>query len=180
MRHYVFLADGFEDIEALSVVDVLRRAGVDVKTVSINEDLQVTSSHGVTMLADMLFADVQPTQGYLILPGGMPGTTNLGNHSGLCALLQAHHAKALPLAAICAAPMVMGGLGILHGKKAVCYPGCEGGLNGALVQTDSVVKDGHVITGKGPGVSLAFALAIAATLVGDEKAQAIGKAMIFL
>lgn len=180
MKHYVFLANGFEDIEALSVVDVLRRAGVDVQTVSINDTLQVTSAHDVTVVADLLFADIQPTEGYLILPGGMPGTTNLGNHSGLCALLTAHYEKGLPLAAICAAPMVFGSLGFLQGKKAVCYPGCEGGLTGALVQSDAVVKDGNIITGKGPGVSLAFGLAIAATLVGEERASAIGKAMQYL
>lgn len=180
MKHYVFLANGFEDIEALSVVDVLRRAGVEVKTVSIYDTLHVTSAHGVTVVADVLFADVEPTEGYLILPGGMPGTTNLGAHSGLCALLQEHDAKGLPLAAICAAPMVLGGLGLLDGKKAVCYPGCEGGLKGACLQTDVVVKDGNIITGKGPGVSLHFALAIAATLVGEDKAQEIGKAMLYL
>ena len=181
MKHYVFLANGFEDIEALSVVDVLRRAGVEVVTVSIYDTLHVTSAHGVTVVADALFADIQPTEGYLILPGGMPGTTNLGAHSGLCAMLQEHNSKALPLAAICAAPMVFGALGILEGKKAICYPGCEGGLGGALLQADQeVVQDGHIITGKGPGVSLSFALAIAATLVGEEKALSIGKAMMYL
>jgi 4-methyl-5(b-hydroxyethyl)-thiazole monophosphate biosynthesis len=179
MKQYVFLANGFEDIEALSVVDVLRRAGADVKTVSIYDTLHVTSSHGVTVVADMLFSQIEPTEGFLILPGGMPGTTNLGAHSGLCALLQEHVAKGLPIAAICAAPMVFGGLGLLEGKKAVCYPGCEGGLGGALVQPDAVVKDGNIITGKGPGVSINFALAIAAALVGEEKAQEIAKAMIF-
>lgn len=181
MKHYVFFANGFEDIEALSVVDVLRRAGVEVVTVSIYDTLHVTSAHGVTVVADALFADIQATEGYLILPGGMPGTTNLAAHSGLCAMLQEHNAKGLPLAAICAAPMVLGGLGILDGKKAICYPGCEGGLGGALVQADqNVVKDGSIITGKGPGVSLDFALAIAATLVGEEKASSIGKAMMYL
>lgn len=180
MKHYVFLAEGFEDIEALSVVDVLRRAGEEVCTVSIQDTLHVTSAHGVTVVADLLFDAVTETTGYLILPGGMPGTTNLGVHSGLCALLQAHHAQNLPLAAICAAPMVLGGLGILEGKEAICYPGCEGGLGGALVQTDQVVvKDGNIITGKGPGVSLDFALAIAATLVGEDKAQEIRKTMIY-
>jgi 4-methyl-5(b-hydroxyethyl)-thiazole monophosphate biosynthesis len=181
MKHYVFFANGFEDIEALSVVDVLRRAGVDVKTVSIYDTLHVTSAHGVTIVTDILFSEVEPTEGYLILPGGMPGTTNLAAHSGLCALLQQHHAKGLPLAAICAAPMVLGGLKILEGKKAICYPGCEGGLGGALLQADQkVVQDGNVITGKGPGVSLDFALAIAATLVGEERAHEIGKAMMYL
>ena len=178
MKHYVFFANGFEDIEALSVVDVLRRAGVEVKTVSIYDTLHVTSAHGVTMVTDMLFADVEPTEGYLILPGGMPGTTNLAAHSGLCAMLQEHNAKGLPLAAICAAPMVFGGLGILEGKKAICYPGCEGGLGGALVQANqNVVKDGNIITGKGMGTAIDFAAAIIAVLCGEEAAKKVLEAI---
>ena len=117
----------------------------------------------------------------MILPGGMPGSNRLDASPVTDQMLARVKKDGGHIAAICAAPMVFGGLGLLDGKKAVCYPGCEGGLGGALLQADQkVVQDGNVITGKGPGVSLDFALAIAATLVGEERANQIGKAMMYL
>ena len=119
--NYLFFADGFEEIEALTVVDVLRRAEVPVEMVSLNADLQVRGAHGVSVVCDCLLADVQPTaDGYLILPGGMPGAQHLADNRHLADLLTAHHRQQRPLAAICAAPFVLGQLGILDGESATC------------------------------------------------------------
>lgn len=181
MTHYVFLAEGFEEIEALTPVDVLRRAGERVTTVSVTADRLVKGAHGVGVEADAViggldFADA----GYLILPGGMPGTTNLGKCGALCSLLKAHAAKGGKLAAICAAPSVLGALGLLQGREAICYPGFEDQLQGARVSDCSVVCDGNVVTAAGPGVSLPFALALTADLKGQEAADRISAAMLFL
>ena len=141
MKHYVFLANGFEDLEALSVIDIMRRAGLDVVTVSINDTNVVTSAHNVPMVADILLAEVDfTTEGYLILPGGMPGTTNLWECTTLCEQVKAHAEVGLPVAAICAAPLIFGRLGILEGKNATCYPGFEGELKGANCTAEGVVK----------------------------------------
>jgi 4-methyl-5(b-hydroxyethyl)-thiazole monophosphate biosynthesis len=178
MKHYVFLANGFEDLEALSVIDIMRRAGLDVVTVSINDTNVVTSAHNMPMVADILLAEVDfTTEGYLILPGGMPGTTNLWECTTLCEQVKAHAEAGLPVAAICAAPLIFGRLGILEGKNATCYPGFEGELKGANCTAEGVVKAGNVITGKGPGKSPEFAFAIVASLLGEAKANEISSAM---
>ncbi|MBO4370712.1 MAG: DJ-1/PfpI family protein [Paludibacteraceae bacterium] len=181
MTHYLFLAEGFEEIEALTPVDVLRRAGEQVKTVSVTADKSVAGAHGVVVVADVTIGEADFSDaGYLILPGGMPGTLNLGKSDVLCRLLKTHAAKGGKLAAICAAPSVLGGLELLQGREAICYPGFEDKLTGARVSDCSVVCDDNIVTAAGPGVSLPFALALVADLKGQQTADQISAAMLFL
>ena len=176
----LFLADGFEEIEALATVDVLRRAGVQVTTVSINPTEMVTGAHGILVMADVLFADCTPAEAdMLVLPGGMPGAANLDAHEGLRAAISAHAEAGKWLASICAAPMVYGHMGLLNGKKATCYPGYEGELVGATYTATPVEKDGNIITGKGPAVVLPFAYALAEVLVGEEVVAQVKAGMLY-
>ena len=178
---YVFLADGFEDVEALGTVDVLRRAGLSVCTVSIMKRTEVQSAHGIMVKADELFEDADHTQGeMLILPGGMPGASNLNEHKGLLKEIETMAKADKPLAAICAAPMVYGNLGLLAGKRATCYPGFEKFLKGATYTAAPVEQDGIFITGKGPGVTFDFALAIVAKFCGDAKVAELRQGMMML
>lgn len=175
----VHLADGFEEIEAISIIDVLRRADIEVVVVSVAGKLEVTGAHHITVLADTLFEDVDYNDLYMIvLPGGMPGAANLDAHVGLRNQIKQFDQQGRPLAAICAAPMVLGNLGILKGKKAVSYPGFEKYLNGAEVLTVPVIESGNVITGRGIGTVLEFALRIVAKAVSTEKAQLIAKQIL--
>lgn len=176
----LFLVDGFEEIEALATVDVLRRAGVQVTTVSINPTEVVTGAHGIPVIADALFADCAPAEAdMLVLPGGMPGAANLDAHEGLRAAISAHAEAGKWLAAICAAPMVYGHMGLLNGKNATCYPGFESELAGATYTAAPVEKDGNIITGKGPAVVLPFAYALAETLVGEEVVAQVKNGMLY-
>lgn len=176
---YSFFADGFEDIEALTPVDVLRRGGLDVTTVSITENKQVTSAHNVTVVCDELFDNLSFADAdMLILPGGMPGAANLNAHEGLRELILRQNAEQKPLAAICAAPMVYGNLGLLKGRRATCYPGFETYLEGAEYTARPVEQDGHFITGKGPGAAMAFAFAILEHFCGKEKADELKAGMM--
>ena len=177
---YVFLADGFEEIEALATVDVLRRAGVQVKTVSINPTEMVTGAHGIPVMADVLFELAECADAdMLVLPGGMPGAANFDAHEGLRAVLSANAEAGKWLAAICAAPMVYGHMGLLNGKNATCYPGFEGELAGATYTAAPVEKDGNIITGKGPAVVLPFAYALAEALVGEEVVAQVKAGMLY-
>jgi 4-methyl-5(b-hydroxyethyl)-thiazole monophosphate biosynthesis len=176
---YVFFADGFEEIEALTSVDVLKRAGADVVMVSVTPNEIVTGAHDVPVLCDkniescdMMDADL------LLLPGGMPGAQTLGECEYLCKALKRQAAEGKPVAAICAAPMVLGKLGILNGKKATCYPGFEGFFDGADYTAAPVERDGNIITGKGPGVSLSFAYEVVNMLFGTEKVAELKAAMM--
>ena len=154
----VFTADGFEEIEGLTVVDLLRRAGAEVLMVSVGEGLTVRGSHDIELKADVLFEEAEYGDAdILVLPGGMPGTLNLRNHEKLCALLKEFAAKDKKIAAICAAPMILGELGILKGKRATCYPGFEEKLFGAEVCTERVVRDGNLTTSRGLGTAISFA-----------------------
>ncbi len=180
MEHsYLFLAEGFEEVEALTTVDVMRRAGMDIKTVSITNNPKVVGAHGVTVIADMLFADADFSDvEWLILPGGMPGATNLYQHSPLCEKLKAHAAKG-KIAAICASPaVVLYPLGILDGKEATCYPGFEGQCHKAIMCDAAVVAHDNLITANGPATALQFALAIVANSMGDGIAQQVGDGML--
>lgn len=178
---YVFLADGFEEVEALTTVDVLRRAGLPVKTVSINGDYVVSGAHRVAVCADVEFGkdgvDEEDVE-MIVLPGGMPGATNLDAHKGLDKLVMALAKAGRPLAAICAAPLILGKRGLLKGKKATCYPGFEKYLEGADYTAALVEQDGNVITAKGPGAAMAFSFAIAERYVGGEKVKELKQAMI--
>lgn len=176
---FVFLATGFEEMEALTPMDVLRRAGLNVKTVSVMDERTVTGAHGVPVVADLMFADINPEDAEMILlPGGMPGTANLDAHRGLGELVETFAAGGKPLAAICAAPLVLGNRGLLRGKKATCYPGFESYLKGAEYTAALVEVDGDFITGKGPGAALAFAFAIVEKYVGTAKVQELKQAMM--
>lgn len=182
MRSFLFLANGFEEIEALTTVDVMRRAGMDVKTVSINVDRNVSGAHGVTVIADATFEECDFDKAeWLILPGGMPGATNLHEHKELGALLRAHAAKG-KIAAICAAPaVVLAPLGILKDREATCYPGFEA----MCAQGDAVCKDvpvvalNNLVTGNGPAAATSFALAIVANSLGASVASEVAAGMLY-
>ncbi len=177
---YVFLAEGFEEIEGLTVVDILRRAGVETEMVSVGEGKSVTGSHGIAVEADVLFEEITPEEGMMyVLPGGMPGTRHLAAHEGLAELLKKEAANGKKLAAICAAPSVLGGLGLLVGHKAACYPGFEEKLTGAQVTMEPVAVSGNFITSRGMGTAIPFALALTEQLVGAEKAENLGKSIIW-
>jgi len=177
---YVFLATGFEDIEALGFVDVCRRAGLDLTTVSVTGDKIVGSAHGVGIVADALFEELSFDDADLLyLPGGMPGAANLDSHNGLSELIMRHYNAGKPLAAICAAPMVYGKRGLLDGLKATCYPGFEEFLSGAEPTGDLVVCDGQFFLGKGPAAVLELSYTIVAHFCGEEMANDICKGMLY-
>jgi protein deglycase len=171
---FIHLAEGFEEIEALAPVDILRRAGCEVTMVSVTGKNEVTSSRGVRVIADKLFEEMNYNEAdMLVLPGGMPGSKNLDEHEGLKAKLMEASKHGKLLGAICAAPMVLGHLDLLKGKKATCYPGTEPDLIGATCTYKGVEKDGNVITAKGAGVSVQFGLALTEALLGTAKADEI-------
>lgn len=175
---YMFLANGFEEVEALCPLDLIRRAGLEIKTVGVG-GRSITGSHGITVEADMTeeeMNDANPKA--VILPGGMPGTTNLDASATVHrALDDAKNCGAL-VAAICAAPMILGKRGDLEGKQAICYPGFEKYLEGATVSRSKVVVDGKTITAAGMGVALDFGLALVASLCSPYKAAELRHAVI--
>lgn len=177
---YAFLATGFEEVEALGPIDVCRRAGLSVKTVSIMDELTVTGAHGVPVVADSLFADNDYTDADLLfLPGGMPGAANLDAHAGLRKVILAHHAAGKALAAICAAPMVYGNLGLGKDKKMTCYPGFESYLKGATYTAALVERDGLLFTGKGPAAALALGYALVEHFCGTDTADQLRQGMMY-
>ena len=175
----VHLAEGFEEIEAISIIDVLRRAGFEVIIVSISNELVVTGSHHIKVTADQLFEDMDYAMvDMIVLPGGMPGAENLKAHSGLREQILNFNDSNKPLGAICAAPMVLGNLGLLKNKNATCYPGFEDELHGAIITGNKVEAVDNIITGKGAGVAIDFALKIVEMLKGKEEAEKLAKKMI--
>lgn len=179
-KAYIFIAEGHEEVEALSVVDICRRVGVDMVTVSITGNKTVTSSHKVTWITDILFEEGDFSDAdILILPGGMPGTKNLEAYMPLMELLDKQLSDGKKIAAICAAPTVFGHRGLLQGKKACCYPGMEEGLDGAIVTYDPVTVDGQIITSRGLGTAIEFGLTICEELGHSEKANQVGKAIVY-
>ncbi|OFX60553.1 MAG: thiamine biosynthesis protein ThiJ [Bacteroidetes bacterium GWB2_41_8] len=175
----VHLADGFEEIEAIAIIDVLRRADIEVVVASVTGKLEVTGAHQLKVLADKLFEDIDYNGvTMIVLPGGMPGAANLDAHEGLKAQIIKFSNENKPLAAICAAPLVYGNLGILKGKQAVCYPGFEKFLKGADILNSPVAESGNVITGRGPGAAIKFALKLVEKLVSAEKAELIAGQML--
>ena len=176
----IFLAEGFEEIEGLMVVDLLRRVGIRVDMVSISDSMQVTGSHQITVTADKLLKEIVFDEyDLLVLPGGMPGTIKLGNCEMLCEELMKAYENGKKIAAICAAPTVFGKLGLLNGKKACCYPGMEEGLIGAEAGTDPVIVDGNIITSRGLGTSLDFALAIIENVQSKEAADELAAKVVY-
>ena len=175
----VILAEGFEELEAVASVDVLRRSGVNV-TIAGVANLLVKSSRGIGIQADMFMKDVKDIFDAVILPGGLPGATNLARSKEVAALIKKMNAAGKMVAAICAAPaVVLAPLGILDGKHATCFPGCESDFSNKTVYSpDSVVVDGNIITSRGPGTALEFALTVAARLVGKETADTVREKML--
>ncbi|MGD9929276.1 MAG: DJ-1 family glyoxalase III [Mangrovibacterium sp.] len=175
----VHLATGFEEIEAITIIDVLRRAGFKVTMVSVTGEKLVVGSHQIPVLADKLFDEVNYDEmDMILLPGGMPGAKNLDLHEGLKAQIIQFNQQQKPLGAICAAPLVLGHLQLLNGKRAVCYPGFENELTGALVNEEPAVVDKNIITGRGVGAALTFALKIVEMLDSKQKADQLAKAML--
>lgn len=168
----VFLANGFEEMEALGTIDILRRGGIEVTTVSITADPVVTGAHNVPVTADTTLEKAALAGAdALVLPGGMPGAANLNDSEPVKEALLQQYREGKIVAAICAAPMVLGGLGLLKGRNATCYPGFEPKLIGANVTGESVEVSDNVITGRGPGLVINFGL----TLVGAIKSQAVAE-----
>lgn len=177
---YVFLANGFEIVEALAPVDVLKRAGVDVVTVSITDDLIVESSNKTKVYADTIIKNIDFDAGkMLVLPGGLPGADNLANCQKLVSELVRYNKEGKPVAAICAAPYVLGVNGILEGKKATCYPGFEDRLKGATYTANKVEVSENVITSCGMGASIEFGLALASYLAGEDISAEVAKKIRF-
>ncbi len=181
---YVFLANGFEETEAICPIDIMLRAGIDVKLVSVSDDLSVVSSHGIALKADKKISEISiddPRVELVMLPGGMPGTTNLLASKPLCDMLVYAAESDIPIAAICAAPMILGELGLLEGKTAVCYPGFEDRLIGAKVSKIlRVVTCDNIITASGMGVATQFGLAIVKKIKSAQEARKIAKAIRFM
>ena len=166
---YLFLADGFEEVEALCPLDLLRRAGADVKTVGITGK-QVTGSHNITVTADILPEEIVLDRELemIILPGGMPGTTTLDASGAVHEAIRFAAERGITIGAICAAPMIIGKLGYLSGRSAICYPGFEKYLIGANISAKSVVVDENFISAKGMGVAAQFGLALVNVLFGED------------
>ena len=176
----IFLADGFEEIEGLTVVDILRRAGIDISMISINGKKKVTGAHGIALDTDEDIVQCDPDKlDMLVLPGGMPGTTNLAACEKLTEALKKADQEKRGIAAICAAPSVLGDLGFLKGKKAVCYPGFESRLTGAEVLAVPVVTDGHITTSRGMGTAIAFALELTKRLKYEETVKQVGRSILY-
>lgn len=179
MKAAIFYADGHEEVEALTVVDILRRSGITTDMISISDDLTVTGSHNVALIADKKFTETDFNDyDAFILPGGMPGTENLFGYEPLTSLLRENAEKKL-ICAICAAPTVLGRLGLLKNHAACGYPGTEGKLDCPDIKYDEVVCDGKVITSRGLGTAIPFALAIVSTLLSKETADELAEKIVY-
>lgn len=174
----VYLADGFEEVEGLTVVDLLRRAGIETDMVSIMGRKEITGARKIPVLADKLFEE-QDDPDVIVLPGGMPGTLHLKAHEGLADLIRKADKEGKLLAAICAAPTIYGEMGLLEGKNATCYPGMEDKLLGANWQEQSVVVDGNFVTSRGVGTAIAFALTLVTILKDEETAKSLANSIVY-
>ncbi|MDR1781125.1 MAG: DJ-1/PfpI family protein [Tannerella sp.] len=179
-KAYLFLATGFEETEAVGTIDVLRRGGIDVVTVSITGETLVEGAHRITIEADTVLFEAAPfaDADALILPGGGPGSRMLDSNATLKNLLDDYYSQGKLVAAICAAPLVFGGMGLLKGKRATCYPGIEPELTGAVITGEAATTDGNIITGKGPGLVFDFALAVLEYLCGKETALSVASDLL--
>ncbi len=177
---FVFLADGFEDVEAIAIVDILRRASIKVTTVSINSDKIVTSAHNVQVVADVCFENADFCDAtMLVLPGGLPGSDNLRDYKPLQQLLLEHNQKGGLIAAICAAPKALGNLGLLDGKYATCYPGCEDTMMGARYTAELCTICENIITGEGPAAVFPFAYTLVDILLGNGASDGLKEGMMY-
>ncbi len=176
----IFMADGCEEIEGLTVVDIVRRAGIDITTISISDKKEVAGAHGITFLADEKKGEVDfSTLDGIVLPGGMPGTINLGADETVDKVIREFAAGGKLVAAICAAPSVLGQAGLLNGKHATSYPGFEPKLTGAVTSENPVVQDGNVITSRGMGTAIAFALEIVSYFTDKKTADKLAESIIY-
>ena len=177
---YIFLADGFEECEALAPIDILRRGGVEIKTVGIG-GVCITGAHGVTIKTDLKENDVILNKDLtaIILPGGMPGTLNLENSKTVKSAIDYMNKNNRLICAICAAPKILGGMGLLNGKNATCFPGYESELIGANTQDGKVIEDGNFITAKGPGAAFEFGFKILSVIKNEETAKKLKNQMQF-
>lgn len=178
---YLFLAQGFEEIEALACVDILRRAGVSVTTVGIGST-SVTGAHGITVSADTDESEAEKMLSreapeMIVLPGGMPGADNLNNSKTVSEFISVCRDSGSFICAICAAPYILGVKGLLKGRMSTCYPGFEDRLEGAQYYDCDVIRDGEFITGRGPGVAVDFALELVSALKGEECAEELRGSM---
>lgn len=174
----VYLADGFEEVEGLTVVDLLRRAGIETDMVSIMGRKEITGARKIPVLADKLFEE-QDDPDVIVLPGGMPGTLHLKAHEGLADLIRQADKEGKLLAAICAAPTIYGEMGLLEGKNATCYPGMEDKLLGANWQEQPVDVDGNFVTSRGVGTAIAFALTLVTILKDEETAKSLANSIVY-
>ncbi len=180
-RTAIFFATGYEEIEALTVVDILRRAGEEITMVSVTDERSVTSSHGVEVTMDKVLSEVNFDEtDVIVLPGGMPGTKNLEACAALMEQVDAFVQAGKTVAAVCAAPSILGHRGHLNGKKACSFPDMESQLEGAEVLREPAVIDGNIITGRGMGAAIPFGLAILEKLQGKEAADAMGKKIVYM
>lgn len=176
----VFFGTGYEEIEALAVVDILRRQGIETEMVSVMGEKTVTGSHKIPVVMDRLIEDVDfDSVDMIVLPGGLAGTNELENCSQLMKQVDSFVAAGKAVSAICAAPTILGHRGHLKGKKAICYPGLEEQLNGATVVYEAVVRDGNIITGRGMGCAIPFALLILEYLVDQKAADAMAQKIVY-
>lgn len=176
----VFFANGYEEIEALTVVDLTRRAGIETWMVSITEEKKVTGSHGIEVSMDKTLKEVDFNKvEMIVLPGGMPGTLNLEACEPLMEKVREFDKAGKYISAICAAPTVFGHLGLLNGKKACCYPGMEDGLKGAEVSYDTITVADHILTSRGMGTAIDFGLQIIARFQGKEAADEMAKKIVY-
>ena len=176
----VFFADGCEEIEGLTVVDMLRRAKIEVFMVSVMERIEIKGSHGIKFLTDCQFEEVDFSEfDAVVLPGGIPGTPNLQLHGGVQKVIREFAEQGKLVAAICAAPSILGGAGLLEGKRATCHPGWEEKLTGATVEEEKAVVDGNIITSRGMGTAVDFALAIISYLSDAETVADVRKGIVY-
>ena len=181
MKILLFLADGFEEVEALTVVDYLRRMEITVETVSITEDERVKGAHDISIIADTNLSKLEDIASYdgVVIPGGLPGATNLRDNQDVVKIVKKMNENGKLTAAICAGPIVLEKAGIIKGKKVTSYPGFEEGLNGGIYLEENVVRDGNIITSRGPALAVDFAIEIIDYLLGKEKTRELKRDILY-
>ena len=181
MKILVLLAEGFEEIEALTVVDYLRRLDITVETVAMTDDNKVVGAHDIIILSDSLFDQLEDLESYngLVLPGGLPGATNLRDDERVINLVQDFQKREKLVGAICAGPIVLEEAGVIEGKNITSYPGFEEQLSSGNYKEDKVVRDGNIITGRGPALAMDFTIEIARYLLGDQAAEDLKEDILY-